>query len=187
MAIDWDEVVAPRCPLRDSGLYLKCGTEERDHAALSNVNVSVFPEIILLCDFLKDATMVLEERSDGIDAVFRGAALRRQSWVQKMRGSETILSRGQVAGRDPLLNVSSAPGRFWLVAKWVLPRCRLLSSIQRARRLAAWLMSGSREVPNFNGSPDLRKGIQWKSRFWRKHRTGLQGRQDVRGAVRGSR
>ncbi len=75
MVIDGDEIVALRRPVGCSGLYLKRSTEERDHAALPDINVSVLPEIILLCDFLKDATMVFEERSDGIYAVLRGAAL----------------------------------------------------------------------------------------------------------------
>jgi hypothetical protein len=54
---------------------LKRSTEERDHAALSDIDVSVLPEIILLRDFLKNAAMVFEERSDRIDAVLRGGAV----------------------------------------------------------------------------------------------------------------
>jgi hypothetical protein len=75
VAIDRDDIVALRRPVRGSELYLKRGTEERDHAALSDIDVSVLPEIILLRDFLKNATMVFEERSDGIDAILCGAAV----------------------------------------------------------------------------------------------------------------
>ena len=72
MAVDRNDIVALRRPVGGSGLYLKRSTEERDHAALSDIDVSVLPEIILLRDFLKNATMVFEERSDGIDAVLCG-------------------------------------------------------------------------------------------------------------------
>ena len=76
MAVEGDEIIGPRRPVGGSGLYLKCSTEGRDHTALSDIKVSVLPEIILLCDFLKDATMVFEKCSDGIYAVFRGTALQ---------------------------------------------------------------------------------------------------------------
>lgn len=75
MVIDWDEIVALRRPVGGSGLYLNRGTEKRDRPTLPDIDVSVLPEIILLCDFLKDATLVFEERSDGIYAVLRGTAL----------------------------------------------------------------------------------------------------------------
>jgi hypothetical protein len=58
-----------------SRFYLERGTEECDHASLAEIDVTVLPKIILLCDFLKDTSIVFEEGPDSINAVLRGGVL----------------------------------------------------------------------------------------------------------------
>jgi hypothetical protein len=75
MIIYRNEIIAIRPPVRWPRFYLEGGTEVGDNPPLAEIKVSVFSEIVLLRNLLKNRAVAIKECLRDVDALAAHNAL----------------------------------------------------------------------------------------------------------------
>jgi hypothetical protein len=72
MVLNWDYIVALARAVRDARFDLERKAQRRNPGPIREVNVNVLAYVLLLVDFLKSATMVLEKQPRRVHAISAG-------------------------------------------------------------------------------------------------------------------